>query len=170
MIGRRLNFKKHIDCTATEASFIAATISRILSNIGEPKQSRRLLLSRVVSSILLYAASLWTNILVNKVNCRKLGMAYRLSAVWVCSAYRTRSGEAVHVLAGMFAIEILANEGRRFYDKMYADGGLLYFGGSWSGGNISQSGKRDGMSHKLIVGDSASFRAIGDGLNDATGN
>ncbi|CAD7080110.1 unnamed protein product [Hermetia illucens] len=89
---------------------------------GGPRQSRRLLLSRVVSSVLLYAAPVWATALNNKVNCRKLGMAYRLSALRVCSAYRTTSGEAACVLAGMLPIDILAKESRRLYDKTYAAG------------------------------------------------
>ena len=122
IIDRRLNFKRHIEYAATKASSIATTISRILPNIGGPRQSRRLLLSRVVSSVLLYAAPVWATALNNKVNCRKLGMAYRLSALRVCSAYRTTSGEAAYVLAGMLPIDILAKESRRLYDKTYAAG------------------------------------------------
>ena len=84
---KRLNFKKHFECAATKASSIAVAISRILPNIGGPRQSRRRLISRVVSSVLLYAAPVWATVLENKSNCGKLGMAYRLSALRVCSAY-----------------------------------------------------------------------------------
>ncbi|CAD7091251.1 unnamed protein product [Hermetia illucens] len=49
-------------------------------------------------------------------------MAYRLSALRVCSAYRATSGEAAYVLAGMLPIDILAKESRRLYDKTYAAG------------------------------------------------
>lgn len=50
-IDRGLSFKKHIECAATNASPIAITILRILMNIGG-----RLLLSKVVNSMLFYAA------------------------------------------------------------------------------------------------------------------
>ncbi|CAD7086205.1 unnamed protein product [Hermetia illucens] len=122
IIDKRLDFKKHIECAATKASSIAVTISRILPNIGRPRQSRLRLISKVVSSVLLYAAPVWAPVLENKSNCGKLGMAYRLSALRVCSAYRTTSGEAAYVLAGTIPIDILADEGRRLYDKMYAIG------------------------------------------------
>lgn len=48
-IGKRLNFKKHIEGSATKALLIAATISRIIPNIAGPRQGWCRLISRVFS-------------------------------------------------------------------------------------------------------------------------
>lgn len=52
MIDKRLSFKKHIEGEATKVSSITVTISRILPNIDEPRQSPCLFLSRIVGSFL----------------------------------------------------------------------------------------------------------------------
>ena len=122
MVDQRLKFKSHLENLATKASGVATLLARMLPNIGGPRQSRRLLISRVVSSILLYAAPVWASSLKVEANRRKIAAPYRLSALRTSCAYRTTSDEAACVIAGMIPIDILANEGRRLYDPSYAIG------------------------------------------------
>ena len=122
MIDQRLNFRLHVEGAATKAYNIGALVARMLPNIGGPRPSRRLLISRVVSSILLYAAPVWADALENTINKKKIGAAYRISVLRTCCAYRTISNEAACVIAGMIPIEILAKEIQRLYDRTYLTG------------------------------------------------
>ena len=87
-----------------------------MPNIGGPRSSKRLLFARVVSSVLLYGAPIWAKALEIGANKRLMDRVYRLSAIRVCSAFRTASGEATWVIAGMLPIDIIADEGKRIYD------------------------------------------------------
>jgi len=92
-------------------------LSRMLPNIGGPKVGRRLLLARVVASVLLYAAPIWAKALHGNMSLRrKLAAPYRLSALRVISGFRTVSYDAALVLAGMIPVNILATEMRDIYE------------------------------------------------------
>lgn len=117
MIDNRLQFKQHVHYSSKKASRLQAALSRIMPNIGGPGYARRILLSRVVSSVLLYAAPVWAGALATKETRRKLTSAYRLCAVRTISGYRTISDEAAFVIAGMVPIDILANEMQRIYSR-----------------------------------------------------
>lgn len=121
MVDNRLQFREHVDYTSEKASRVQAALSRILPNIGGPKYSRRLLLSRVVSSILLYAAPVWAHATRIQGARRKLASVYRLSALRVISGYRTISEEAALVIAGMIPMDILADEMARIYNRKLPD-------------------------------------------------
>ncbi len=116
MLDDRLSFKSHINYTCGKASRVYSALSNMLPNIGGPRSSRRLLLSRVVSSVLLYGAPIWSEALGVKSNRKQLAKIYRLTTLRVISAYRTTSDEAACVLAGMIPIDILVNEARRIYE------------------------------------------------------
>lgn len=121
MVDNRLQFKDHASYTSKKASQVQAALSRILPNIGAPKYIRRLLLSRVVSSVLLYAAQVWTQAMMNKGTRRKLASDCMLSALWVMCGYRTISEEATLVIAGMLPFVIMVDEMARIYDRRAAD-------------------------------------------------
>lgn len=115
VIDNRLQFKAHVEYTKNKASLLQAALSRILPNIGGPKYARRILLSRVVSSVLLYAAPVWAAALTTKEIRRNLCSSYRLSALRVISGFRTVSDDAALVMAGMLPVDILADEMRRIF-------------------------------------------------------
>lgn len=116
MLDDRLNFKSQIDYTCGKASRVYSALSNMLPNVGGPRSSRRLLLSRVVSSVLLYGAPIWSGALDVKGNRRRLAQVHRLSTLRVISAYRTTSEEAAYVIAGMVPIDIMADEAKRIYE------------------------------------------------------
>lgn len=124
MIDNRLNFKSHIRYATEKASKIQSALSRILPNIGGPRYESRLLLSRVVSSALLYAAPIWADALNIQETRRHLSQVYRLSALRTIRGYRTISGEAAYLLAGMIPIDILADEMARIYHRKTATQGV----------------------------------------------
>ncbi|GBP39675.1 Retrovirus-related Pol polyprotein from type-1 retrotransposable element R1 [Eumeta japonica] len=88
-----------------------------MPNVGGPKQSRRLLLSSVVTSVLTYGISIWADALETQDSWRKAGPIYRMSALRVASAFRTVSEEAVCVISGTLPLRVLAKERRNLYHR-----------------------------------------------------
>ena len=113
LIDARLNFRTHIEYTTKKAANIRAALERMMQNVGGPMQSKRKIISTVVSSVILYAAPIWSGALKVKSAARKLKSVYRLSVLRVCCSYRTTSDEAAHVIAGMIPVDILADEAKR---------------------------------------------------------
>lgn len=112
MLDARLNFKQQVEHVSAKASVVRASLARLMPNVGGPKQSRRLLLSSVVTSVLTYGISTWADALELQESWRKAGPVYRLSAVRVASAFRTISEEAVCVISGTLPLRVLAEESR----------------------------------------------------------
>lgn len=96
-------------------------LAKMLPNIGGPRPSCRPLVSRVVSSILLYAALMWVDALEKNVTTRKIGAEYRLIALHTC-VYRIISEQEVCLIAAMIPINIVVREGQRRYDRAYLTG------------------------------------------------
>ena len=80
-----------------------------MPNVEGPKSTRRIMLSRVVSSIVVYAAPGWSHSLKTKTFLEKVQSVFRQCALRVCSGYRTMSNDAACVIAGMVPIHILAD-------------------------------------------------------------
>lgn len=117
MLDARLNFKQQVEHVSAKASVVRASLARLMPNIGGPKQSRRLLLSSVVTSVLTYGISIWADALDLQESWRKAGPVYRLSALRVASAFRTISEEAVCVISGTLPLRVLAEERRALYQR-----------------------------------------------------
>lgn len=107
---KRLNFGHHIEDIIKKAETKCAALSRIMPNIGGPSYSKRLLLSGVVHSILLYAAPVWREGLQINTNREKLRSAQRRVLLRVASAYRTVSAEALQVITGVPPIDLMIAE------------------------------------------------------------
>jgi len=117
LLDNRLSFRPHVEYVTQKAAKMQGALSRMLPNIGGPKVGRRLLLARVVASVLLYAAPIWAKALHGNMSLRrKLAAPYRLSALRVISGFRTVSYDAALVLAGMIPVDILATEMRDIYE------------------------------------------------------
>lgn len=117
ILDNKLNFKPHVEHVTKKASKVQMTIARMLPNIGGPKPARRILLSKVVSSAILYAAPVWADALAIKETKRRVTSVYRRSALRTISGYRTVSDEAAFVISGMIPIDILADEMKRVYSR-----------------------------------------------------
>ena len=55
MIDGKLNFKQHIEHTCKKASTTSMALARMMPNVGGPRHTCRLLIAKVVSSIMLHA-------------------------------------------------------------------------------------------------------------------
>lgn len=117
MIDARLKFWKHAECTGAKASTVVSTLSRIMPNVGGPKQGRRMLLASVVTSVLMYGVPVWAESLRNQETRRKVASVYRVSALRVTCAFRTVSEDAAQVIAGMLPIQLLADERKYLYHQ-----------------------------------------------------
>lgn len=117
MLDARLNFKQQVEHVTNKASTVVASLARLMPNVGGPKQTRRLLLSSVVTSVLTYGISIWADALDTQESMRKAGPVYRRSALRVASAFRTISEEAACVISGTLPLRILAEERRTLYQR-----------------------------------------------------
>ena len=120
-IDNRLRFDGHLEVVGAKASRVASTLSRIMPNIGGPRQSRRKLLTSVVSSVLLYAAPIWSPAMKVDTYTRKITPIYRRAALRVICAFRTVSYEAACVISGMPPIERVVEERARTYRRLRED-------------------------------------------------
>ena len=91
MIDNRLNFREHITQVSDKASKVQGALSRIMPNVGGPKFKSRVLLPRVVISILLYAAPIWSKALEIQNRRKIISSVYRISALRTICGYRNFS-------------------------------------------------------------------------------
>ncbi|XP_015126375.1 uncharacterized protein LOC107047957 [Diachasma alloeum] len=117
MIDTGLNFKQQAEHVAMKASTVGSLLSRLMPNVGGPKQTRRALLTYVIVSVLMYGIVIWADALSSQESRRRMSPVYRLSLLRVACAFRTVSDDAVCVIAGMIPIEILAEERRSLYQQ-----------------------------------------------------
>ncbi len=113
----KLTFKEHAKQIAAKAERVIASISRLMSSLGGPREGKCKLLANVANSVLLYGAPIWTDA-INAREYRRMEMvSVQQKAVLKCvSAYRTVSTDAVCVLAGIHTpIELVADECKRAY-------------------------------------------------------
>ena len=106
MIDDRLSFGHHVRNIGIKASSVQVALARMMPNVRGPRSNTRVLNSRVVSSIILYASQIWADVLLVKSRRSELNSVCRRSALRIISGYRTVSDEAAFVLAGMTPIDI----------------------------------------------------------------
>ncbi|XP_044591405.1 uncharacterized protein LOC123269637 [Cotesia glomerata] len=117
MLNARLNFKQQVEHVTAKAPIVRTSLARLMPNVGGPKQSRRLLLSSVVTSVLTYGESIWTDTLETQESWRKADPIHRQSALRVASAFRTISEEVVCAIAGTLPLRVLKEERRALYQR-----------------------------------------------------
>lgn len=109
-LSKKLGFGKHLVCATEKSLKTISSLSKLMPNVGGPKQRKRQLLMSVAQSQLLYAAPIWASALVFGVNIRVLLRPRRLMAIRVASAYRTVSTNAILVVAGMLPLHLKVSE------------------------------------------------------------
>lgn len=107
-LHRKLGFKRHIETAAAKAQSTALLMSRLMPNIGGPRQLKRKLLSSVVNSQLLYASPVWANSLVFDSYVDIIERPQRTMALRVLTAYSTVSLSAVMVISGTIPAHLMA--------------------------------------------------------------
>ena len=109
-LDRRLSIGEHVQIATAKAIQCGASLTRLMLNIGGPREAKRRLVASVVNSKLLYAAPVWTSALNNHAIQKKLFSVQRGVVLSILSAYRTVSTSAVLVLASAPPIDLLTEE------------------------------------------------------------
>ncbi|XP_015123395.1 uncharacterized protein LOC107045593 [Diachasma alloeum] len=115
IIDTRSSFKQPAEHASSKASGVRTAVSRLMLNVGGPKQRRRALPSSVIRSVITYGIAIWADTLLMQESRWKVASVYRLSVPRVASAYRTVSEDAACVITAMLPIEVLAVERRSTY-------------------------------------------------------
>ena len=114
-LDRRLSFGEHLQIAIAKAIQCEAALTRLMRNIGGPREAKRRLVASVVNSKLLHAAPVWTSALNNHAIQKKLFSAQRGVVLKIVSAYRTVSTSAGLVLASVPPINVLAEERKKSF-------------------------------------------------------
>ena len=75
-LDRRLSFGEHLRIATAKAIQCGADLTRLMPNIGGPKEDKRRLVASVVNSKLLYTAPVWISALNNHAIQKKLFVGY----------------------------------------------------------------------------------------------
>lgn len=111
IVDRTRLYKAHIRRASDKAERIGAQLSRLMPNVGGPREHRRRLLSAVVNSVLLYGAPTWARTLQYVPgNARALNKTQRKVLLRVVCAYRTVSETAANILSSTPPADLLAME------------------------------------------------------------
>jgi len=111
VVDRKLSFKEHTSEAAAKAERTAKLLSRLMPNIGGPKQLRRKLYVAVTQSILLYGAPSWAHTLEYVPgNVAHINRVQRKALLRSICAYRTVSETAANMLSGVPPADLLAQE------------------------------------------------------------
>lgn len=104
-------FGAHFRAAADKARRVMTALSRLMPNVGGPREGRRRLLSSVVHSVLLYGAPTWAPTLpYDPRGVEVLASVQRRAAVASVCAYRTVSYDAVTVVSRTVPIDLMAHE------------------------------------------------------------
>lgn len=105
----------HVLKTAEKAESRVSALSRLMPNIGGPSYYKRRVLLEVVHSTVLYAAPLWQKAMRIARYRDIVDATQRRMLLRVTMAYRTVSGPAIQVIAGVPPMHLLAAERARIY-------------------------------------------------------
>ncbi|CAH2090002.1 unnamed protein product [Euphydryas editha] len=100
VLDGRWKFRAHFERLVPRLLKVGAALSWLLPNVGGPGMSCRRLYTGVVRAMVMYGAPVWADAL-DRENIALLRRAQRVMAIRVVRGYRTISGEAACVLAGV---------------------------------------------------------------------
>lgn len=101
-----ITFIKHVNEAITKATKTGLAISRLMRNVRGPSCRKRRLLASVVMSTLLYGVEVWGEVIRFDIVRKKLSALHRMVALRCARGYRTISGDAVAVIAGIPPIDL----------------------------------------------------------------
>lgn len=114
-IDDKLIYNEHTNKAIEKAEKSYAALARLMPNISGPSQTKRIILSHVVHSILLYGAPIWHRATDIKTYCKKLQGIQRKIMIKISNAYRTISREAANVIGGIIPINLMVKERVRIH-------------------------------------------------------
>ena len=128
----------HIRAAADKAQRVMTSLSRLMPNVGGPREQRRRLLVGVVHSVLLYGAPTWGPHLHDIPGAvAVMAAVQRRAALRSVCAYRTVSLDAAAVVASTVPIDLLAIERCEAFDaKRVADREAIGLAGTAAGDQL----------------------------------
>ncbi|KAF0745515.1 Reverse transcriptase domain-containing protein, partial [Aphis craccivora] len=115
-LDSKWSFTNHAKAVTAKAGKTVQNLTRILPNISAAKSRKRMLLSNVVHSILLYGAPVWVQNM-SKTGWSELLKIQRRIALRVTSAYCTVSGAAIGVISSIAPLDLMAIERKNILDR-----------------------------------------------------
>jgi hypothetical protein len=114
----KLSFREHFRKVAEKATRVVGRLSRLMSNLGGPKEARRRMMLSAATSVLLYGAPVWADSARVAYRRAEVEKVQRRAALRCVSAYRTVSTDALFVLAQTPPLELIAEEREAVYKAM----------------------------------------------------
>lgn len=108
-VDQKMGFVEHAEVVSSRAATTARCLGHLMPNLRGPRQKTRKLLASVVTSMLLYAAPVWSESMLGR-GWTKLASVHRQSQLRAACCYRTVSHEAAAVVSGIPPIHLLARE------------------------------------------------------------
>ncbi|KAI5735528.1 hypothetical protein M8J77_019588 [Diaphorina citri] len=118
MFSKNLNMGEHVKWVSKKAERTALALNRIMPNRGGPSNKKRVVLSSIVHSILLYGAPFWAEVMKYRTHVNRLEQVQRKSMIRIIRSYRTVSTVALQVLSGTIPIDLLVVERERIYEEL----------------------------------------------------
>lgn len=109
-LDRNMRMAYHVKSITEKATKAIGNLSRLMPNIGGPREGNRRILLSVVQSIVLYGAKIWGRALKRKIYKDSLTKVQRKAAIRVVSSYRTISTNALLVIARTLPIHLAVDE------------------------------------------------------------
>ena len=116
-LDERLTFGEHVKRVVKKAETKMGMLTRILPNVGGPGSIKRVLLCRVIESIILYGAPVWRSVVSKKSYTTLHSGIHRKALIRVGSGYRTVSTAAIEVVVGIPPITLQVEERCKIYAK-----------------------------------------------------
>lgn len=124
VVDRRLSSREHVQRAADKTLGVVTRLSRIMPNLGGPKERKRRLLVAVAHSVLLYGAPTWAHTLeYSVINAGILNGAQRRALLRGICAYCSVSMTAVNVLAAVPPADLLARGRAMAFEMRRSDPG-----------------------------------------------
>ena len=111
-LDRNMRMGQHIKNVVKKAEKAIGNLSRILPNIGGPKERNRKILANVVNSLVLYGADIWKRAMAKITYKNCMISLQRKTAIRIVSAYRTTPTKALLVIARTPPIYLMVEERR----------------------------------------------------------
>ncbi|XP_020298993.1 uncharacterized protein LOC109863187 [Pseudomyrmex gracilis] len=120
-VDDRWKFRAHFDYVARKTHKVTWALSRLLPNLGGPRQSVRKLYANVVHSVVMYGAPVWHREVGMGRTAAPIASVQRLVGGRVARAYRTAALESVRLLARIPPVDLLAGAYAEAYEARKAE-------------------------------------------------
>ena len=107
----RLTFDKHFDRLTPKVEGVAASLGRLLPNIGGPNDRVRRLYAGIINSMMLYGSPCWS-LYITEHTKKIMRRLQRRMAIRIIRGYRTISYDAAITIAGLIPYDMNANTDR----------------------------------------------------------